>query len=62
MASDAASTRSEGSSETISAWPARRADGRVERRGEVFSEMPDPALLAVQVDDVLAALGSLDVL
>ncbi|PPH13935.1 glycosyl transferase [Rathayibacter sp. AY1G1] len=29
------------------------------RRGDVFSAEPDPALLAVQVDDVLAALSSL---
>ncbi|PPI22961.1 glycosyl transferase [Rathayibacter sp. AY1B1] len=29
------------------------------RRGDVFSAEPDPALLAVQVDDVLAALASL---
>ena len=29
------------------------------RRGDVFSAEPDPALLAVQVDDVLAALDLL---
>jgi ADP-heptose:LPS heptosyltransferase len=29
------------------------------RRGDVFSAEPDPALLAVQVDDVLAALATL---
>ena len=31
------------------------------RRGDVFSEEPDPALLAVTVDDVLAAVDSLSV-
>ncbi|HET7725195.1 MAG TPA: glycosyltransferase family 9 protein [Propionibacteriaceae bacterium] len=33
-----------------------------QRRGDVFAETPDPALLAVQVDDVLAALESLGIL
>ena len=32
------------------------------RRGDVFADTPDPALLAVQVDDVLEALGDLGVL
>ncbi|CEA07321.1 ADP-heptose--LPS heptosyltransferase 2 [Arthrobacter saudimassiliensis] len=32
------------------------------RRGETFSPDPDPALLAVTVEDVLAAVGKLDVI
>ena len=52
---------------TVRQWgpppgPHRVLTDESRRRGDAFADDPDPALLAVQVDDVLAALADLGVL